>query len=135
MSSTKAALSRPISPHLTIYKPQISSTVSITHRITGVGMAIGTIWLAWWLIAAAQGPEAFALVQAFSASVIGQLLLIGFTWALSFHFINGIRHLIWDLGYGFDLTSLAIGGWITVFGSVILTIGIWIAAAIIRGGH
>jgi succinate dehydrogenase / fumarate reductase cytochrome b subunit len=133
MSVNKAAVNRPISPHLTIYKPQISSVPSITHRITGVGLGVGTIWLAWWLIAAASGPDAFAIVQTFSGSIIGRLLLLGFTWALCFHFINGIRHLIWDLGFGFDLKSMELGGWITVYGSVILTAIVWVAGYMMRG--
>jgi succinate dehydrogenase / fumarate reductase cytochrome b subunit len=133
MTTPKAAINRPLSPHLTIYRPQISSVPSIVHRITGMGLGIGTIWLAWWLIAAASGPEAFALVQGFSSSLIGRLLLLGFTWALAFHFMNGVRHLIWDLGYGFDLKSMELGGWIVVYGSVLLTIAIWVLAFIMRG--
>jgi succinate dehydrogenase / fumarate reductase cytochrome b subunit len=133
MTTPKAAINRPISPHLTIYRPQISSMPSIVHRITGMGLGIGTIWLAWWLIAAASGPEAFAVVQGFSSSLIGRLLLLGFTWALAFHFMNGVRHLIWDLGYGFDLKSMELGGWIAVYGSVLLTIAMWVLATIMRG--
>ncbi len=133
MSISKAAINRPTSPHLSIYKPQISSIPSITHRITGVGLGAGTVWLAWWLIAAASGPEAFATVQAFSGSIIGRLLLLGFTWAICFHFINGVRHLIWDLGYGFDLKSMEMSGWFTVYGSVGLTGLIWVAAIMMRG--
>jgi len=135
MSTNKAAMSRPLSPHLTIYRPQISSMTSITHRMTGVGLGLGMVWLAVWLIAAANGPEAFGLVQGFTNSMFGSLLLIGFTWALAYHFLNGIRHLIWDLGYGFDLPSMNMSGYLSIFGSVALTTLIWGLAMMMRGAQ
>ena len=118
---------RPLSPHLQIYKPQITSVLSILHRITGVALAIGTLLLAWWLIAAAAGPDAFAAVQAFNGSWLGRLLLLGWTWSLVYHLCNGIRHLCWDAGIGYDLPTVRASGWLVVAASVILTLGAWIA--------
>lgn len=128
-----ASAERPLSPHLQIYKPQISSVLSILHRITGAGLGIGLLLLAWWLIAAASGPDAFAAVQGFIGSWLGRLILFGFTWALFYHLLNGIRHLGWDLLFGLDLPTMTKTGWTVVVGSVVLTILTWIAAYAMRG--
>lgn len=128
MTSPKIAASRPLSPHLQIYRPQISWIPSIIHRLTGMALGAGTLWLAWWLIAAAAGPAAFAPVQNFSGSLIGRLLLIGFTWSLSFHLLNGIRHLFWDLIIGLDKPAFKTSGWAVVIGSVVLTVILWLGA-------
>ena len=128
-----ASAERPLSPHLQIYKPQISSILSILHRITGAGLGIGLLLLAWWLIAAASGPDAFAAVQGFIGSWLGRLILFGFTWALFYHLLNGIRHLGWDLLFGLDLPTMTKTGWTVVVGSVVLTILTWIAAYAMRG--
>jgi len=98
---------------------------SIMHRATGGALALGALWLAWWLIAAASGGAAFDCVQAFSGSFIGRLLLFGFTWALMYHLLNGIRHLVWDAGYGFEVKTATVSGWLVVAGSVILTLLAW----------
>ena len=97
---------RPLSPHLQIYRPQITSVLSIAHRLTGVALTFGTLLLTWWLVSAAYGPNAFANVQAFVGSWFGQLLLWAFTFALFYHLGNGIRHLAWDFGWGFELSEL-----------------------------
>src|SRR5258708_21896065 len=97
------APARPLSPHLQVYRPQLTSVLSITHRATGVALAIGTLLLVWWLLAAATGPEQFAVVQAVLGSWIGRLLLLGWTWALFYHLANGIRHLFLDAGRGLEL--------------------------------
>jgi succinate dehydrogenase / fumarate reductase, cytochrome b subunit len=128
-----ASAERPLSPHLQIYKPQISSILSILHRITGAGLGIGLLLLAWWLIAAASGPDAFATVQGFIGSWLGRLILFGFTWALFYHLLNGIRHLGWDLLFGLDIPTMTKTGWAVVVGSVVLTILTWIAAYAMRG--
>jgi succinate dehydrogenase / fumarate reductase cytochrome b subunit len=96
-----ASQNRPLSPHLQVYKPQITSTLSILHRLTGVGLGLGMLLLAWWLIAAAVGAEAFETAQGIFGSLIGRLILLGFTLAFFYHFANGIRHLVWDAVYGF----------------------------------
>jgi succinate dehydrogenase / fumarate reductase cytochrome b subunit len=119
--------SRPLSPHLQIYRPQITSVLSILHRITGVALAVGTLLLTWWLVAAAAGREAFEWVDGFVASWIGQLLLLGWTFALFFHLCNGIRHLAWDSGRGFELKTVSMTGWLVVACAGVLTIVSWIA--------
>jgi succinate dehydrogenase / fumarate reductase cytochrome b subunit len=101
---------RPLSPHLQIYRPQITSVLSIVHRLTGVALTVGTLLLTWWLVSAAYGPGAFAHAQAFLASWLGQLLLWAFTFALFYHLGNGIRHLAWDFGWGFELSQLRASG-------------------------
>jgi succinate dehydrogenase / fumarate reductase cytochrome b subunit len=128
-----ASAERPLSPHLQIYKPQISSVLSILHRATGMVLAIGLLLLAWWLIAAASGPDAFATVQDFIGSWFGRLILFGFTWALFYHLLNGIRHLGWDLLIGLDVATMTKTGWAVVIGSVVLTILTWIVAYAVRG--
>ncbi|MCW5751250.1 MAG: succinate dehydrogenase, cytochrome b556 subunit [Alphaproteobacteria bacterium] len=127
-----AHIERPISPHLQIYKPQISSVLSILHRITGAALGFGLLLFAWWLIAAASGPEAFARASGFIGSVLGRLILFGFTWALFYHFCNGIRHLFWDMGKGFELPVMHRTGWAVVAGSAVLTILVWVLAYALR---
>ena len=116
---------RPLSPHLQVYRPQLTSMLSITHRATGVALAVGTLLLVWWLVAAASGPEAYATVQGFIGSIIGRLLLFGWTWALFYHLGNGIRHLFWDAGYGFELKTAYGSGWLVLLASFVLTLGAW----------
>jgi succinate dehydrogenase / fumarate reductase, cytochrome b subunit len=117
---------RPMSPHLQVYRPQLTSVLSITHRATGVALAAGTILLVWWIMAAAAGPDYFAYVQAIMGSWLGLLILLGFSWAVFFHLCNGIRHLFWDAGYGFELDTAYKSGWATLAGSVVLTVIAWI---------
>jgi succinate dehydrogenase / fumarate reductase cytochrome b subunit len=116
---------RPLSPHLQIYRLQITSVLSILHRITGVALTLGTLLLTWWLVSAAYGPDAFANAQAFVGSWFGQLLLWGFTFALFYHLGNGIRHLAWDFGWGFELTQLRASGIVMLafaFAATLLTL-------------
>ncbi|HJM91257.1 MAG: succinate dehydrogenase, cytochrome b556 subunit [Alphaproteobacteria bacterium] len=117
-----AAGNRPLSPHLQVYRWQISMALSILHRITGVGLALGLLLLTWWLAAAASGPEYFDTVYAIMGSEIGRVLLFGFTVSLYFHLFNGIRHLIWDAGYGFELPAMRKSGWAVVVISVVMTL-------------
>jgi len=123
---------RPLSPHLQIYTMTISMLMSIVHRITGAALYFGTLLLAWWLLAAAMGPEQFATANWFFGSIIGRLILFGYTWALIHHALGGIRHLIWDTGRGFDLKTVDTLSWSTIIGSVTLTILLW--AVILLGG-
>jgi succinate dehydrogenase / fumarate reductase cytochrome b subunit len=116
---------RPMSPHLQVYRPQLTSVLSITHRITGVGLAMGTAFLVWWIMAAAAGPDYFAYVKNIMGSWIGLLILLGFSWAVFFHLCNGIRHLFWDAGYGFKLETAYKSGWAALVGSVALTAIAW----------
>lgn len=117
---------RPLSPHLQVYKFEWTMALSITHRITGVGLAVGTLLLTWWLVAAAAGPESFARAQKFIGSGLGLLLMFGWTWALFYHLANGIRHLVWDAGYSFELKNAEKGAYIVAAASLGLTILAWI---------
>jgi succinate dehydrogenase / fumarate reductase cytochrome b subunit len=116
---------RPLSPHLQVYKPQITSVLSIMHRITGVALALGSLLLVWWLIAVASGAEAFDTVQGFIGSWIGLILLFGWSFALFYHLCNGIRHLFWDAGKGFDLPTVARSGWAVIVAASALTLVAW----------
>lgn len=117
---------RPLSPHLQVYRPQLTTVLSILHRATGIALTAGTLLLAWWIIAAAAGAEAFETVQAFIGSWIGRLLLLGWSWALLYHLCNGIRHLFWDTGHGFELPTVYRSGWTVVIVSALLTVIAWI---------
>lgn len=119
---------RPLSPHLSVYNQGFTGTFSILHRITGVAMTLGAVLIVWWLLAAATGPEAFATADGFLSSILGGLILLGSAWALSYHFLNGIRHLIWDAGYGFDLGAVRSSAWAILVGSLVLTALIWLIA-------
>ncbi len=124
---------RPLSPHLQIYSPLINMVMSIVHRITGVALYAGTLLLAWWLVAAATGPEYFAFVSGLFASPLGLLVLLGYTWALFHHMLGGIRHLIWDTGRGFDLDTVNSLSWGTLIGSLALTAAVWAWALAAKG--
>ncbi|MBM3509736.1 MAG: succinate dehydrogenase, cytochrome b556 subunit [Alphaproteobacteria bacterium] len=128
-----ADVNRPLSPHLQVYRPQITSILSVIHRGTGVVLGIGTLLLAWWLIAAASGPEAYAQFNWFISGWIGRLVLLGFTYSLFYHLCNGIRHLFWDIGAGFELASVSATGWVVVIFSLGLTGLAWIAGYYMRG--
>ena len=117
---------RPLSPHLQVYRPQLTSVLSITHRATGIFLALGTLLFVYWLVAAASGPEAYASAAGVIGSKLGQLVLFAWTWALFYHLGNGIRHLAWDAGYGFDLPSVYRSGWTVVIASAVLTLLCWI---------
>src|SRR5579885_429993 len=121
---------RPLSPHLSIYKPQLTSVLSISHRMTGLALSVGTVLLVWWLVAAASGERAFAAAQGFWGSWIGLLLLFGWTFSLFFHLCNGIRHLLWDAGWGFELRQTYISGWTVVAASGALTLVAYIAGLV-----
>jgi len=117
---------RPLSPHLQIYRPQITSVLSILHRFTGIALALGTLHLVFWILAAAQGPEAFAAVQAFSDSWAGRLLMLGWTAALFYHLANGVRHLVWDAGFGFAPGQVSISGGLALIVAATLTLLAWL---------
>ena len=119
---------RPLSPHLQIYRPQITAALSIFHRITGVGLLLGAVLVVWWLLAAATGPDYFATVDGLMTSWLGHLVLLGLTWALAYHLLNGIRHLFWDAGYGFELETVTRTGIAVVVGSGVLTVLLWLIA-------
>ena len=122
---------RPLSPFMIgpYYKPQLTSVLSITHRATGVFLTIGTLALVYWLMAAAAGQGAYQHAQAVLSSMLGQLFLFGWTWALLYHLCNGIRHLFWDAGYGFEISDAYRSGKWVVIASVVLTLLVWIITA------
>jgi succinate dehydrogenase / fumarate reductase cytochrome b subunit len=119
---------RPLSPHLTIYNLPLTARLSIFHRITGVGLTLGAVLAVWWFLAAATSAEYFALVDGLITSWIGGLVLIGSLAALWFHFCNGVRHLIWDAGYGFDREAVRKSGLATLAATGALTVITLIAA-------
>jgi succinate dehydrogenase / fumarate reductase cytochrome b subunit len=121
-----ASNNRPLSPNLQVYKPQLTTFMSITHRATGIALAIGTLMLVCWLIAAATGETAFNEVRAFLGSIVGRLLLLGWSFALFYHLCNGLRHLFWDAGRGFEIETAYMTGRIVIAASILLTIGAWL---------
>lgn len=123
-----AARPRPLSPHLQVYRLPLVALMSITHRITGIGLVIGTILLAAWLGSGAYSPAAYAGMSAFLGSWLGYLLLFGWSVALYFHLCNGIRHLFWDIGRGFALADAKRANGIVLAAAGLLTIVTWIAA-------
>lgn len=133
MSHAKSGAERPLSPHLQIYRPMLTMLMSIAHRISGVGNAVGFLLLAWWLVAISLGPDAYALVSSFFGSIPGRLLLFLFSWSLIHHMLGGIRHLIWDTGHGLDKLSIEIFAWATIIGSTLLTVLVWVAGYWLKG--
>lgn len=127
-------IDRPLSPFMT-YRWTLTMAMSIVHRVTGVALYAGTLLMAWWLIATASGPGAYANIQGFTSSWIGRFIVFGYTWALLHHMLGGIRHFFWDLGYGFGPSERE---WLTraaLVGSVTLTIVVWIVAYAVGGGR
>ncbi|MDB3879064.1 succinate dehydrogenase, cytochrome b556 subunit [Amylibacter sp.] len=112
---------RPLSPHLTIYRPQMSSISSILVRISGVSLSFGFVLIVWWLLAASTNIKYFESANSILSSWFGIVVLIGSVWALCYHSLGGIRHLIWDMGYGFDLKTADRMGWVVIIGSFVLT--------------
>jgi succinate dehydrogenase / fumarate reductase cytochrome b subunit len=124
---------RPLSPDLQIYRPQLTSVLSISHRLTGIALSVGSLLLILWLIAAAAGPQAYSLLQSFMRSWLGILLMFAWTFSLFFHLCNGIRHLVWDAGYGFELRTIYASGWTVVAASMALSIAAWVASFVAVG--
>ena len=133
MSNPTAKRPRPLAPNVQIYRPQLTSVLSILNRITGVALSVSAIVLVIWLLAAARGPQAYAVVQGAIASWIGQVVLFGTTFAFFFHFCGGIRHLVWDTVHGFELRSIYISGWAVVTASIVLTVVAWVVSSLMAG--
>lgn len=121
-----AQSSRPLSPHLSVYRPQITMVMSIMHRITGVALYFGMALLVWWLAAASVGGEYLNFVNMVGKAWYGQLVMIGFTWALFNHMLGGIRHFVWDTGRGFSEKSRFGFAWFTLIGGFVLTALVWV---------
>ena len=133
MLSPTAKRPRPLSPNVQIYRPQLTSVLSILNRITGVFLSVCAVALVIWLVAAAMGPQAYAAVYDGIASWIGQIVLVWATFAFFLHLCGGNRHLIWDTVHGFELRSIYISGWSVVAASVVLTVAAWVASASMGG--
>jgi succinate dehydrogenase / fumarate reductase, cytochrome b subunit len=116
---------RPLSPYMTIYKWPITMATSITHRATGVAISAGMILIAWGLIALASGPELYQPFVAVMGGIVGQIVLLGFLWSLVYHFLNGIRHLAWDFGYGFQVRNANRSGVLVIVLSVLIALGVF----------
>jgi succinate dehydrogenase / fumarate reductase cytochrome b subunit len=132
MDAVNRPVARPLSPHLQVYRWQITNTLSILHRMTGVALAVGTLLLVGWLVAAAAGPGPYAAVRGFMGSWLGMLMLFGWSYALFYHLANGIRHLVWDAGHGFEIKEVERSGWLVVAVSAVATLGAWALAFIVR---
>jgi succinate dehydrogenase / fumarate reductase cytochrome b subunit len=133
MTEAKHALERPLSPHLSIYRLEINMLMSIIHRITGLSLYVGTLLLAAWLVAAATGKEPFDAVSGLFRHPIGKLILFGYTWALVHHLLGGLRHLVWDSGRGLQIWQVNVLSWLTIFGSIFLTLAIWTVGLLLKG--
>jgi succinate dehydrogenase / fumarate reductase, cytochrome b subunit len=134
MAEAEGPTARPLSPHLQIYRLTLTMLMSIVHRITGGALYVGTLLLAWWLIAAASGPNAYATFQSVASSFLGRIVLLGYTWALIHHMLGGVRHLIWDTGAGFGPAEREWLARANLIGSVVLTIVLWIVGGWLMGG-
>ena len=125
---------RPLSPHLQVYRWQVQMVTSILHRATGIVLAVGLIGLVWGLLALAAGPERWAAFTACAGSPFGKIVLFGFSWALAFHLINGIRHLVQDAGQGYAIPEFVRSSWLSIIGSFVLVALAW-GVALAHGGH
>jgi succinate dehydrogenase / fumarate reductase, cytochrome b subunit len=134
MAEARQAVERPLSPHLSIYRPHVNMVMSILHRITGGALYFGTLLLAAWLIAAAMGEREYALFASLMTHPLGLLVLFGYTWALCHHMLGGIRHLVWDTGRGFQIWQVNTMSWLTVLCSIALTLALWAIGLGLRGG-
>ena len=128
-----AKIERPLSPHLQTYRWTLTMALSIVHRGTGLALYFGTLLLAWWLIATASGPGAYGIVQGFMTSWFGKLVLFGYTWALLHHLVSGLRHFVWDLGYGFKANEREALTWGALIAGIALTVLVWIIAYAVGG--
>lgn len=132
MAEAKTPSARPLSPHLQIYRWTWTMAMSVFHRVTGTALYIGTALLAIWLVSMASGPRAYEVVGGLFNSILGRLVLFGYTWVLMHHMLGGVRHLVWDFGHGMEPGTRMNMARFTLIGSVALTILIWIVAAFAR---
>lgn len=124
------AAERPLSPHLQVFRWYFTMALSIAHRVTGVAMAIGLLLLTWWLVALAGGRESFATIEGLVDSWFGGLVLFGYTLVVFYHLGNGVRHLVWDAGYGFDIDVARFSGMLVLAFAAVMTVAVWIVVAI-----
>lgn len=119
---------RPLSPHLQVYRLQITMVMSILHRITGCVIAVGAFGIVWWLYAVASGPDAYAAFMACATSIPGLIIGLGFSVCMIYHFFNGIRHLLWDTGLGFEIPQFYASGWTVAALTAVVTLALWFFA-------
>jgi succinate dehydrogenase / fumarate reductase cytochrome b subunit len=119
---------RPLSPHLQVYKWQLSSLLSITHRLTSIINTAGITLICFWIISLYLGENCYKYFSMLTSSFFGKFILIGFTWSFSYHLLNGVRHLVWDMGYGYEIRTANLSGILVLVSSFLLTIGLWILA-------
>lgn len=124
---------RPLSPHIGVYKWQLHMAMSILHRATGVFLGVGLLAMAWWLMSISQGPDAYNEFVTCASSLLGRLVMLGFSYSLIYHALNGMRHLLWDTGRGLEVESVRKSGMITMVLSVLLTLTVWVYAYSIIG--
>jgi len=127
MSVANRPVHRPLSPHLQVYRPQLTSVLSILHRATGIALSVGALYLVIWVVFAAASPSTYGMFQSFNTSILGRIFLGGWLFCAFYHLCNGIRHLFWDAGYGFELKDAYRSGWIVVAVSLAATLLSWIA--------
>ena len=132
MSAKPSASNRPLSPFMlgSYYRFQLTSVLSFAHRLTGLALSVGTIFIAAWVLSTAVGAASYGGFIYFAHSILGQLMLLGWSWALLYHLCNGIRHLVWDSGYAFEQRNVDLGGWIVVLASLVLTAAVWALACL-----
>lgn len=123
---------RPLSPFMN-YRWQYTNTLSILHRATGCALSVGLLLFVYWLVAAASGPDAYASAQAVFAHPLTTILLVGFSFAFFYHLLNGVRHLVWDAGHGFEKSKARASGWLAFIGGLLLTAVLWFL--IVRRGE
>jgi len=117
---------RPLSPHLQVYRPQLNSVMSISHRLTGLFLGAGAVFMSVWLISLAGGPTQYAAFQEITGSILGKIILFLWTFSIFYHLCNGIRHLFWDSGHGYELNTAYVTGWVAIIVSLLLTAGLWL---------
>lgn len=122
---TPSPQQRPLSPHLQVYRPQLTTVLSILHRITGGALAVGCLLAPLWLWCAIAGEETYAQLQAFRISLIGQLIMFGWLFSFVYHMLNGLRHLGWDMVWGFKIKTVYQTGWIVFLGAIAITLYLW----------
>ena len=133
MAEATRVIERPLSPHLSVYRVMINTVMSIVHRLTGAALYFGTLLLAAWLVAAAMGERQFTMVNSLFGHPLGQLVLFGYTWAIFHHMLGGLRHFIWDTGRGFAIWQINLLSWLTIIGSISLTLATWFIGLTLRG--
>lgn len=128
-----AQTGRPLSPHLQVYKWQVQMVTSILHRVAGIILAVGSLIIVWGLVALASGPDAFATFSACAGSVLGTIVMIGWTLAFFYHLSNGIRHLVQDTGKGYAIESFVRSSWLSIIAAIVLTVAVWVY--VLAGGQ